>query len=165
MILERISASGVILLSILVGLAASGCTGVRKPGREGIRPEGWPLEDSSVVVSSRFGAPRGRTSHQGIDLAAPAGTPVRCTAPGFVLSAGRSGAFGRLVVVEHGSGWETRYAHLKRIRVRAGERVRRGQIVGTVGHSGNATGNHLHYEVRRNDRPVDPWPLMQNDRQ
>jgi murein DD-endopeptidase MepM/ murein hydrolase activator NlpD len=112
------------------------------------------------VVTSAFGAPRGGGAHEGIDLAAPKGTIVRATAAGKVVFAGRSGRFGRLVVVDHGGGWETRYAHLRSLEVRSGATVDRGRKVGTVGRSGNATGFHLHYEVRRDGRPQDPWPLM-----
>jgi len=82
------------------------------------------------------------------------------TAAGRVIFAGRSGAYGRMVVIDHGNGFETRYAHLASTTVRKGERVRRGELIGRVGKSGNATGYHLHYEVRQNGRPVDPWPFM-----
>jgi murein DD-endopeptidase MepM/ murein hydrolase activator NlpD len=98
--------------------------------------------------------------HQGIDLAAPKGTPVSATAAGKVVFAGRSGRFGRLVVIDHGGAYETRYAHLKKIKADAGERVERGEVIGTVGRSGNATGYHLHYEVRREGVPVDPRPFL-----
>ena len=70
----------------------------------------------------------------------------------------------RMVVLDHGNGWETRYAHLHRIRVEEGDRVRRGRKLGTVGHSGNAGGNHLHYEVRRRGLPIDPRPTLAGDR-
>jgi len=73
-----------------------------------------------------------------------------------VSFAGRTGGYGRMVVLEHGNGWETRYAHLHRIKVDKGDRVRRGRKLGTVGHSGKADGNHLHYEVRRGGVPIDP---------
>ena len=82
------------------------------------------------------------------------------TADGRVTFAGKSGAYGRLVVIDHGGGWETRYAHLHRIGVDDGDRVRRGDRLGTVGHSGNASGDHLHYEVRRHGVPVDPRPTL-----
>ena len=94
--------------------------------------------------------------HRGVDLSAPKGTPVHATADGVVVSAGRSGAFGRMVEIDHGNGWRTRFAHLRRIRVDEGDSVRRGRVIGTIGKSGNATGYHLHYEVLRNGRHVDP---------
>jgi len=85
---------------------------------------------------------------------------VQTTAAGEVIFAGRSGRFGRLVVIEHGGVYETRYAHLKKIKVDAGEKVGRGEVIGTVGKSGNATGYHLHYEVRQYGVPVDPRPYL-----
>jgi murein DD-endopeptidase MepM/ murein hydrolase activator NlpD len=86
----------------------------------------------------------------------PKGSKVKSTAPGRVSYAGRSGDFGRLVVIDHGGGWETRYAHLKSIEVKRGKKIERGTVVGTVGKSGNASGYHLHYEIRRDGRAVDP---------
>jgi murein DD-endopeptidase MepM/ murein hydrolase activator NlpD len=92
----------------------------------------------------------------GIDLTAPKGTKVRATADGRVTFAGRSGAFGRLVIIRHENDYETRYAHLKSIAVSKGKKVKRGAVIGTVGKSGNATGFHLHYEVRLQGTPVNP---------
>lgn len=139
------------------GLGA--CSSARPRTTEDV-PSGWPIPANKITVTSIFGAPRGRARHQGIDLAARRGTAVRVTADGQVTFAGRSGDFGRLVVVRHGGGWETRYAHLRSIKVSEGERMRRGDEVGAVGHSGNASGDHLHYEVRKDGSPVDPWPTL-----
>ena len=119
-------------------------------------PRGWPVPYDIATVSSAFGAPRGSSRHQGLDLTAPKGTKVRSTADGKVSFAGRSGDFGRLVVIEHAGGYQTRYAHLKSIEVKKGRRVKRGTVIGTVGKSGNATGYHLHYEVRLQGTPVNP---------
>ena len=77
-----------------------------------------------------------------------------------MVFAGKYGAFGRLVVISHGGGWETRYAHLRKIKVDEGDGVRRGDVIGIVGHSGNASGDHLHYEIRYEGRPVDPRPTL-----
>ena len=141
-------------------LAFQGCASARRVEAPEAVPHGWPVSRDVAVITSVFGAPRGRSHHQGIDLAAPAGTKVVATAEGRVSFAGRSGDFGRMVVIDHGDGWQTAYAHLKRIKVGKGDRVKRGTVVGTVGKSGNATGNHLHYEVRRNGTPVDPRPYL-----
>lgn len=145
--------------ALLAVAALSGCAGSRPPAAATV-PSGWPVPAGRASISSSFGAPRGSSSHQGLDLTAPQGTPVVATADGRVTFAGRSGSYGRLVVVDHGGGWETRYAHLHRIAVDAGDRIRRGGRLGTVGHSGNASGDHLHYEVRRNGVPVDPRPTL-----
>ena len=119
-------------------------------------PRGWPLARDAAVITSTFGADRGRSRHEGIDLSAPAGTRVAATAEGVVSTAERWGDFGRVVVIDHGNGWQTLYAHLKSIKVKRGRRVKRGAVIGTVGKSGNATGNHLHYEIRHNGAAVDP---------
>ena len=111
-------------------------------------------------MTSGFGAPRGRTRHEGVDLAAPVGTAVRATADGRVILAERAGTYGRCVLIDHGGGWQTRYAHLKRIKVDRGDKVARGDVVGTVGSSGNASGPHVHYEVLRHGTPIDPRPYL-----
>ena len=149
-----------LLLAVSV---LAGCAGPR-PEPAATVPSGWPLPRDVATVSSSFGAPRGRATHQSLDFSAPRGTKVVATADGVVSFAGRSGDYGRMVVVDHGNGWETRYAHLHRIKVEKGDRVRRGRTLGTVGHSGNAGGSHLHYEVRRRGVPVDPRPTLGGDR-
>lgn len=132
-----------------------GCASGRGIERSVI-PRGWPVPYDVAKVSSDFGAPRGSSRHQGLDLTAPKGTKVRATADGRVSFAGKSGDFGRLVIIEHAGGYETRYAHLKSIEVEKGKKVKRGIVIGTVGKSGNATGFHLHYEVRLQGTPVNP---------
>jgi murein DD-endopeptidase MepM/ murein hydrolase activator NlpD len=144
-------AAGVALA--VVGLA--GCATGTGVERSEI-PRGWPVPYDIAQISSDFGAPRGSSRHQGLDLRAPKGTEVRATADGRVIFAGKAGDFGRLVIIEHSGGYETRYAHLKSIEVKKGRTVQRGTIVGTVGKSGNATGFHLHYEVRLQGTAVNP---------
>lgn len=94
--------------------------------------------------------------HHGIDLAAPEGSPVRAALPGVVRAAGDRGGYGLTVEVEHEGGYTTLYAHASELLVKAGERVTPGQTIARVGHSGRSTGAHLHLEVRRNQRAVDP---------
>ncbi len=149
--------TGIVVAAVVVG----GCASAPPPRTEAISvPGGWPVPPGLAVVTSSFAEARGRRHHQGLDLAAPEGTPVLATADGLVTLAERSGVSGRLIVIEHGGGWETRYAHLRRIDVERGQRVARGQEIGTVGRSGNATGAHLHYEVRHAGLPLDPWPTL-----
>ena len=81
---------------------------------------------------------------------------MHATADGRVVVAEREGAWGRMVLIDHGNRYQTRYAHLKRIKVEPGEKVRHGEVIGTVGASGNAKGPHLHYEVLDDGSPVDP---------
>jgi len=158
------SRSAATLAVLLLALSAlAGCASSRPEPAAGV-PSGWPLPCDLGVVSSSFGAPRGRSTHQGVDFRAPRGTKVVATADGVVSFAGRTGDYGRMVVIDHGNGWETRYAHLHRIKVETGDRVRRGREIGTVGHSGNASGAHLHYEVHRQGIAIDPRPTLRGDR-
>ena len=112
-------------------------------------------------VSSRFGMRHHpilhtRRFHRGVDLKAASGTPVRASADGRAVFAGWSGGYGRQVRIGHGKGLSTSYSHMSRIAVAPGAFVRRGQVIGYVGSSGLSTGPHLHYEVYRNGRPVNP---------
>ncbi|HEY8394233.1 MAG TPA: M23 family metallopeptidase [Thermaerobacter sp.] len=118
--------------------------------------EAWarPLGGGSRV-SSPFG-PRDGRMHHGVDLAAPPGTPVHAVLAGTVRRAGWRGAYGLAVEIEHKDGWRTLYAHLAEIRVTPGQRVDKGAVIGVVGATGNATGPHLHLEVRRGRTWYDP---------
>ncbi|MFD1772029.1 M23 family metallopeptidase [Sphingobacterium suaedae] len=99
---------------------------------------------------------RGREMHSGVDLKGRIGDPVKATAKGKVTFAGYKGAYGYVVMVKHNNGYETRYAHLTRTRVKKGEAVEAGEIVGLLGNTGRSTGPHLHYEVVINNRKVNP---------
>ena len=94
--------------------------------------------------------------HTGIDLRAAAGTPIRVSAEGVVRSAGPRGGYGNAVEVDHGGGVTTLYAHASELLVKTGEKVSDGQVIGRVGQTGRATGPHLHFEIRKDNRPVDP---------
>lgn len=110
----------------------------------------------SVPIGDPFG-PRGARFHAGVDFPAPTGTPVAAAGSGEVVFAGASGSgWGNLVVVAHGAGVRTRYAHLSRIHVRVGQRVSTGSTIGLVGATGEATGPHLHFEVLVRGANVDP---------
>jgi hypothetical protein len=102
--------------------------------------------------------------HEGLDLAAPPGAPVRAAAPGIVLAAGWRGQYGRLVEIDHGFGIRTRYGHLSRISVAPGRRLAAGESLGIVGRSGRAKGRHLHYEVLLKGTPVDPASFLEAGR-
>lgn len=124
-----------------------------------VRPNGLPLRAASM--SSSFGMryhplSGGLRFHAGLDLAAPTGTPVHATAPGVVSFAGWYGGYGLCVAVDHGGGTATLFGHLSATSARAGDRIEAGDILGRVGSTGQSTGPHLHYEVRRGGRPVDP---------
>jgi murein DD-endopeptidase MepM/ murein hydrolase activator NlpD len=115
-------------------------------------PSGYPVFGN---ISSGFGFRR-REFHTGIDIRAGVGTPVRATANGIVSYAGWKGGYGLTVIIRHNFGFSTLYAHLSRLSVGIGKRIERGDIIGYTGTTGYTTGPHLHYEVRVNDRPVNP---------
>lgn len=113
---------------------------------------GWPV---SGQITSGYGY-RGREFHGGIDIAASYGSPVRAAAAGTVIYTGRDGGYGRTILIDHGDGLVTRYAHLSRIDVAPGEVVSGGEVIGAVGESGRATGPHLHFEVLVNGSQRNP---------
>ena len=112
----------------------------------------WPVEG---VVTSKFGIRRGRR-HDGIDLSAPTGTPIVATADGKVLYVGRQGGYGNLVILEHAHRVITVYAHNHKNLVKESQRVKQGQKIALVGHSGRATGPHVHFEIRLGTKPRNP---------
>ena len=125
----------------------------------------WPTQDAPRVINSGFGARvdplSGRQRyHKGLDIKAPAATPVVATADGVVAFSGWQSGYGHIVVIGHAGGIETAYAHLSRRRVEEGERVDAGQWIGDVGATGRVTAPHLHYEVRKGGTPVNPVAFL-----
>ncbi len=121
-------------------------------------PSIWPVRG---YLSSGFGSRRNPftgqlSSHNGLDIATKTGTPIQAPARGNVIFSDRDGAYGLCIIIDHGSGITTRYAHLNTITVEVGQSVQRGDIIGSVGSTGRSTGPHLHYEVRLNGAYVDP---------
>lgn len=102
----------------------------------------------------------GGAFHAGLDLTGRHGEAIHVAADGVVVRAGWWAGYGKVVVVDHGNGMETRYGHLSRFHVKAGDVVRQGQIVGAMGSTGRSTGTHLHFEVRLDGRPLDPQPFL-----
>lgn len=126
-------------------------------------PSRMPLEGASMT--SGFGMRAhpvlgGRRQHTGIDLAAPTGTPVYATADGVVSRADWFSGYGLFISLEHGAAMQTRYGHLSRLAVAAGDAVKKGDLIGYVGSTGRSTGPHLHYEVRVDGLAVNPIPYM-----
>ncbi|MCY3984903.1 MAG: DUF5930 domain-containing protein [Roseovarius sp.] len=113
--------------------------------------------------TSPYGMRRGRM-HNGADFASRHGTPIYATADGIVLETGWYGGYGKMVKLKHEFGFETRYAHLSKIRVKPGEKISRGQIIGDMGNTGRSTGTHLHYEIRVNGTPVNPMNFIKAGR-
>lgn len=117
-----------------------------------IRNFEWPLR---ARISSRYGMRWGRM-HHGLDIAVPVGTPVRAAAGGVVSFSGVQGGYGNIVIIDHGNGVETRYAHLSRNVVSKGQRVARGELIAYSGNTGQSTGPHLHFEIRQRGQSVNP---------
>ncbi|MDA3902620.1 MAG: M23 family metallopeptidase [Desulfuromusa sp.] len=144
---------------------------LRRQSQEGVRnllndqvslsratPQGWPTKG---WLTSYFGMRKSpftgrRVMHEGLDIAARVGTPVVATADGIVARVKHSSDYGKMVIVDHGYGYRTIFAHNSTTLVTAGQRVKRGDIVAKVGNTGKSTGSHLHYELRLNGVPIDP---------
>ncbi|RMD48216.1 MAG: M23 family peptidase [Alphaproteobacteria bacterium] len=127
-------------------------------------PFGMPVR-SAFRFTSGFGMRRHpithrRQMHEGLDFAAPYGTPIYATADGVVVRAGWAGGYGKMVEIRHAGGITTRYAHMSRIRVKKGQRVSRGERIGDMGSTGRSTGSHLHYEIRLHGKPVNPMKFI-----
>jgi murein DD-endopeptidase MepM/ murein hydrolase activator NlpD len=122
-------------------------------------PSGLPVNG---YITDGFGPRRnpfsgeGRETHEGLDIAVDFGTPVASTADGLVIYAAPHAGYGNLVILYHSNGITTRYGHLSRITVEAGQRIKRGEQIGHAGSTGRSTGPHVHYEIRENDQPLDP---------
>lgn len=125
-------------------------------------PDLWPVLG---WLTSRFGprhSPFGRgvKFHEGVDIAAPWGVPVRATADGVIRFVGYKGGLGKTVIIDHGFGIVSYYGHNSELHVKEGERVERGQVIAAVGNTGHSTGPHLHYEVHADGIPVDPMAFL-----
>lgn len=134
------------------------------PANSRLVPSLWPVIGA---ITASFGERMDPFSgegafHPGIDISAPVGTPVHASADGIVAYAGWEEGYGRLVVIDHGFGISTCYAHLSGLNTRVGARVDRGDVIGYVGDTGRSTGPHLHYEVRINSTPVNPWRYLRS---
>ena len=128
------------------------------PATLGSAPDAWP---AGGMISSDFGVRLSPFAgqeefHKGVDIMAPAGSPVGAPAPGVAVFAGEDAEGTLAVVLDHGGGYVTTFSHMHRLEVKSGERVERGREIGAVGQEGRATGPHLHYEVRLHGLPVDP---------
>lgn len=127
-------------------------------------PSLWPVVGE---ITGRFGERMDPFSgedefHRGVDIASHLGDPIRATADGVVTVAERRVGLGRMVIIDHGGGLTTLYGHLKGFNTAAGAEVKRGDVIGYEGSSGHATGAHVHYEVRLNNTPVNPWRYLKS---
>lgn len=125
-------------------------------------PKGFPVNGN---ISSPYGMREHPNAgyidfHSGIDISTDSGTPVKATADGIVTFAGWNGGSGNLVAIEHGHGFSTFYAHNRSINVRVGQKVKRGDVISYAGSTGNSTGPHVHYEIWKNGRAVNPYEYI-----
>ena len=126
-----------------------------------------PIADLESWVTSGFGMRKSpftgfREFHSGLDIFAPRGTPIMATGNGRVCFAGINGGLGKMVRIEHNDRCETVYGHLSGYNVEENQIVKRADIIGFVGNTGNSTGYHLHYEIQKDGKPVDPFPYLLN---
>jgi len=130
----------------------------KRVGLAAVTPSIWPVRGSIASPFGRRLDPFDGTAdvHLGLDIVASIGSPVKSAAAGIVRVAQRESEYGNLIVVDHGKGMTTRYGHLRGFAVHSGQLVSKGQVIGWVGMTGRTTGPHLHYEVRVNDRPINP---------
>jgi murein DD-endopeptidase MepM/ murein hydrolase activator NlpD len=135
----------------------------KKPQTASAQLSGWPVR--SGYISSTYGfrvhpVRNTRQFHEGVDFSSPRGAPIQAVADGLVVFSGRRNGYGNLVDIRHRDGIVTRYAHNSANLVQEGDLVRQGQKIATVGSTGTATGPHVHFEVIRNGRAVDPMPYL-----
>lgn len=131
----------------------------RIPAKTWSRPRAfsWPIAGR---LTSGFGRRGFWSWHAGVDIAARRGTPIRAAAPGVVRFSGWQSSYGRVIRIAHPDGYTTVYAHNSRNLVKTGDRVERGTVIAAVGHTGHATADHLHFEVRRYGIPRNPLPFL-----
>ncbi len=135
--------------------------------RENLLASTPSIRPTSGWISSRFGYRKSpftgkREFHKGLDIAAPKGTEIRATADGVISFSGKKGLLGKMIIIDHGHGMVTRYAHIDTLLKKRGESVERGEVIGLVGNSGRSTGSHLHYEVLLNGIQVNPEKYILN---
>jgi murein DD-endopeptidase MepM/ murein hydrolase activator NlpD len=124
----------------------------------------WPVPKKQKI-SSYFGK-RGRRYHYGIDIPGKKGTPIVAAAEGKVVYAdNRLSGYGNMIIIKHKSGYKTIYAHNSSNHVDVGDKVQKGQVIASMGRTGRATGTHLHFEIRKNNRNINPYPYLKKSRQ
>lgn len=136
----------------------------KQAAKDARKPTAMPLATFSQL-SSTYGWRRHPfhaepSLHEGLDLAAPFGTPILAASGGLIRTAAPQGSFGNLIEIDHGEGLLTRYAHAQVLMVKKGDLVKRGQVIARVGSTGLSTGPHLHFEIRQHDKPLDPMAYL-----
>ncbi|MGH7547021.1 MAG: M23 family metallopeptidase [Gemmatimonadales bacterium] len=130
---------------------------------DSVTPLRWPLDVRGFVTRGQVRPGDPAESHPGIDIAVPAGTPVRAAGDGEVRRAGTDPAYGLFVLLRHTGGYETMYGHASRLLARGGDSIQVGQVIALSGSSGRSTAPHLHFEVRREGRSLDPLTVAKQE--
>lgn len=138
-------------------------TGVRLESGASV-PSHWPLDVQGFVTRGQVRPGVVDESHPGIDIAVPLGTPVRAAGGGSVSEAGYNADYGLFVLLRHPSGYETMYGHMSRLIAAEGDEVQAGEVIGLSGNSGRSTAPHLHFEIRRDAKSIDPLELVREGR-
>lgn len=129
-------------------------SGSASPEGDSARPSSWPLTRSGFITQTRGEPSDG--SHPGLDIAVPTDSYIRASGPGTVVEAGVDPVYGRYILIDHGSGFESMYGHASRLFVQAGDQVERNEVIALSGSTGRSTAPHLHFEIRKDGQAVDP---------
>jgi murein DD-endopeptidase MepM/ murein hydrolase activator NlpD len=130
--------------------------GRRTPAAGPSVPQRWPLDEKGVVTRGQISEGSADETHPGIDIAVPIGTPIRAAGGGTVTGTGQDPEYGLFVLLTHVDGYQTMYGHASRILVAEGDEVNAGQVVALSGSTGHSSAPHLHFEIRRSGRSIDP---------
>ena len=158
---QAVAANADVMRAVSVRASAPDAPARRETGPSA--PAEWPLDIPGFVTRGQVRPGDPAESHPGIDIAVPAGTPVRAAGGGVVQAAGTDPAYGLFVLVRHPEGYETIYGHASRLLVHEGDSVRTGQVIALSGSSGRSTAPHLHFEIRREGRSLDPLTVVKRE--
>jgi murein DD-endopeptidase MepM/ murein hydrolase activator NlpD len=158
---EKVVVTADLLRTVPVRARAPG--GPPRFAGDSATPLVWPLDVAGFVTRGQVRPGDPAESHPGIDIAVPAGTPVRAAGSGLVAQARTDPAYGLFVLLRHGGGYETMYGHASRLLVQEGDSVQAGQVIALSGSSGRSTAPHLHFEIRREGRSLDPLTVAKQE--
>lgn len=126
-------------------------------------PRHWPLDEPGIITRGTVGSGSGSEAHSGLDIAVPLGTPIRAAGGGMIEQAGQDPEYGLFVLIGHPDSYQSMYGHASRLLVQAGDSVRAGQVIAMSGSTGRSTAPHLHFEVLREGRSIDPRSLVREE--
>jgi murein DD-endopeptidase MepM/ murein hydrolase activator NlpD len=158
---EKVAASADLLRATVVRARPAGAAARYETGIS--QPTHWPLDVPGFVTRGQVRPGDPAESHPGVDIAASLGTPVRAAGGGIVEAAGTDAAYGLFVLLRHSGGYETMYGHASRLLVHEGDSVQAGQVIALSGSSGRSTAPHLHFEIRRAGRSLDPLTVVKQE--